>query len=274
MTATENSRAAYESLVFGDRAVQTERVMNAIFPEEAMLLFHRVSLEMANADSYRANRNRNTTPVREIIELDDDDDEVMMEGTVEDVVQGIIERTSVMPEQITQAQAPSVFWDVGMDLLNYPTHGPTVGITGEGVENTMRFWEDVANEGFACPEGLHVNDPPGNQNVGVAEANTATDDHGGGSLTGSTHATLVPTDVGEQVRTNEMVEEQSVIQLGDFACILPKNKEKRAGKALEKEPIEFAEGSKDNIDVGRAKKGGERAEQTSSEGSSTEGGCL
>ena len=74
--------------MFGDRAVQTERVMNAIFPEEAMLLFHRVSLEMANADSYRANRNRNTTPVREIIELDDDDDEVMMEGTLEDVVQG------------------------------------------------------------------------------------------------------------------------------------------------------------------------------------------
>ena len=129
-----------------------------------------------------------------------------------------------MPEQITQAQAPSVFWDVGMDLLNYPTHGPTVGITGERVENTMHFWEDVANEGFACPEGLHVNDPPGNQNVGVAEANAATDDHGGGSSTGSTHATLVPTDVGEQVRTNEMVEEQSAIQLGEFACILPKNK--------------------------------------------------
>ncbi|CAN6886077.1 unnamed protein product [Brassica oleracea] len=198
MTATENSRAAYESLVFGDRAAQSERVMNAIFPEEAMLLFHRVSLEMANSDSYHANRNRNTTPVREIIELNDDDDEAMMEETLEDVIKRITERTSVMPEQITQAQSPSVFWDVGMDLLNYPTHGPTVGITGERVENTMRFWEDVANEGFACPEGLHVNDPPGNQNVGVAEANAATDDHGSGSSTGSTHATLVPTDVGEK----------------------------------------------------------------------------
>lgn len=74
--------------MFGDRAAQTERVMNAIFPEEAMLLFHRVSLEMAHADCYRANRNHNTAPVREIIELDNDDDEVMMEGTLEDVVQG------------------------------------------------------------------------------------------------------------------------------------------------------------------------------------------
>ena len=43
---------------------------------------------------------------------------------------------------------------------------------------------------------------------------------------------------------------------------------------MEKAPTEFAEGSKDNIDGGRAKKGGERAEQTSSEGSSTEGGHL
>ncbi|CAN7097838.1 unnamed protein product [Brassica rapa subsp. narinosa] len=274
MTATENSRAAYESLVFGDRAAQTERVMNAIFPEEAMLLFHRVSLEMAHADCYRANRNHNTAPVREIIELDNDDDEVMMEGTLEDVVQGITGRTSVMPEQITQAQAPSVFWDVGMDLLNYPTHGPTEGITGEGVENTMRFWQDVANEGFACPEGLHVNDPPGNQNMGVGEPNAATDDNGGGSSTGSTHAPLVPTYIGEQVRTNEMVEEPSAIQLGESACILPTNTEKRAGKALEKTPTEFAEGSKATIHGGREKKGGQRAEQTSSEGSSTEGGCL
>ncbi|XP_033139774.1 uncharacterized protein LOC117133063 [Brassica rapa] len=176
-----------------------------------------------------------------------------------------------MPEQITQAQAPSVFWDVGMDLLNYPTHGPTEGITGEGVENTMRFWQDVANEGFACPEGLHVNDPPGNQNMGVGEPNAATDDNGGGSSTGSTHAPLVPTYIGEQVRTNEMVEEPSAIQLGESACILPTNTEKRAGKALEKTPTEFAEGSKATIHGGREKKGGQRAEQTSSEGSSTEG---
>lgn len=57
-----------------------ERVMNAIFPEEGMLLFHRVSLEMSFADNFLVNRNRRTPPPREIIELDDDDDE-MGEGS-------------------------------------------------------------------------------------------------------------------------------------------------------------------------------------------------
>lgn len=51
--------------------------MNAIFPEERMLLFHRVSFEMAFADNFLANRNRSNQPVREIIELDDNDDEIV-----------------------------------------------------------------------------------------------------------------------------------------------------------------------------------------------------
>lgn len=38
------------ALVYGDRATQTERVMNALFPEDALRLFHRVSCEMAYAD--------------------------------------------------------------------------------------------------------------------------------------------------------------------------------------------------------------------------------
>lgn len=41
-----------------------------------MLLFHRVQLEMAFVDNFLENRNRGTQPVREIIELDDDDDEM------------------------------------------------------------------------------------------------------------------------------------------------------------------------------------------------------
>lgn len=45
-----------------------------------MLLFHRVSLEMSFADNFLVNRNRRTPPPREIIELDDDDDE-MGDGT-------------------------------------------------------------------------------------------------------------------------------------------------------------------------------------------------
>ena len=66
-------------LVFGDRAAQTERVMNAIFPEEAMRLFHHVLLEMEFTHNFLANANRNNPPLREIIVVDDDDDE-MVEG--------------------------------------------------------------------------------------------------------------------------------------------------------------------------------------------------
>lgn len=44
-----------------------------------MRLFHRVLLEMDFADNYLASQNRTSQPVREIIELDDDD-EVMGEG--------------------------------------------------------------------------------------------------------------------------------------------------------------------------------------------------
>ncbi|KAF2596463.1 hypothetical protein F2Q68_00008050 [Brassica cretica] len=45
-----------------------------------MLLFHRVSMEMAYADSFLANQNRANTPVREIIDPNYDDDE-MVDGS-------------------------------------------------------------------------------------------------------------------------------------------------------------------------------------------------
>ncbi|KAF3595686.1 hypothetical protein DY000_02022812 [Brassica cretica] len=54
-TANENSRAAYEN---------------------SLRLFHRVSLEMAFADNFLANQQGGAQPVREIIELDDDDTEM------------------------------------------------------------------------------------------------------------------------------------------------------------------------------------------------------
>ena len=52
-----------------------------------MLLFHRVSLEMAYADNFLANRNRSNPPVREIMELDDDDDE-MVDGNQANLATG------------------------------------------------------------------------------------------------------------------------------------------------------------------------------------------
>lgn len=63
-------------LVFGNRAAQTERVMDALFPQDSLRLFHRVSLEMAFADNFLATQQGGTQPVREIIELDDDDTEM------------------------------------------------------------------------------------------------------------------------------------------------------------------------------------------------------
>lgn len=42
-----------------------------------MLIFHQFSLEIVYADSFLANQNRANTPVKEIIELDENDDEIM-----------------------------------------------------------------------------------------------------------------------------------------------------------------------------------------------------
>lgn len=64
-------------LVFGDRAKETERVMNALFTEESIMLFHRVSCEMAYADQIGGNQLSNNQPSRDIIVVEDDDDDVM-----------------------------------------------------------------------------------------------------------------------------------------------------------------------------------------------------
>lgn len=68
--------------------------MNVIFPEKRMLLFHRVQLEMAFADNFLENKNLGTQPVREIIELDDDDE--MADGTQTNVPTGKLFSLSVL----------------------------------------------------------------------------------------------------------------------------------------------------------------------------------
>lgn len=70
--------------------------MNVIFPEKRMLLFHRVQLEMAFADNFLENKNLGTQPVREIIELDDDDDDEMADGTQTNVPTGKLFSLSVL----------------------------------------------------------------------------------------------------------------------------------------------------------------------------------
>lgn len=61
--------------------------MHALFPEDSLRLFHRVSLEMAFADNFLAAQRRGTQPVREIIQLDDDDEE-MGDGSQVNVTAG------------------------------------------------------------------------------------------------------------------------------------------------------------------------------------------
>lgn len=48
--------------------------MNALFTEEAMRLFHRVSCEMAYADQGVANQTNTHPPSGEIIVVEDDDE--------------------------------------------------------------------------------------------------------------------------------------------------------------------------------------------------------
>ncbi|KAH0898470.1 hypothetical protein HID58_048038 [Brassica napus] len=105
--------------------------------QEGMWLLHRVSLEMAFADSFLADQNRSNPPTMmmrwwKVVKG-------MLTGIANDVV-----------GHIAQEEAPPIFWDVRMDLLNYPEHANTHGPTGERIENGMMFWEGVANERFAA----------------------------------------------------------------------------------------------------------------------------
>ncbi|CAH8367293.1 unnamed protein product [Eruca vesicaria subsp. sativa] len=167
------------------------------------------SLEMAYAYNFLANQDCNTPPFREIIELENNDDEVMVHETLKNVVR--VGAGDIVPDYISQADAPPVFWDVGMDLMNYTTHGNNRGPAGEAIQNGMRFWEEVANEG-GCE----------NQKTNEGITNTVRDDESGGSSTWLTNTNLVPNGVRIQVPMNEMVEEQRVDLLDDSEFVLQK----------------------------------------------------
>ncbi|KAG2330168.1 hypothetical protein Bca52824_001348 [Brassica carinata] len=144
-TANENSRAAYESLVFGDRAAQTERVMNAIFIEDGIRLFHRVLLEMDFADKFLASQNRTSQPVREIIELDDDD-EVMGEVNQATVNHGTSGGANLLVGPESQGAAPPILWDVGIDVGTFPVQPTGQTPNAEGGDDGMAFWAGIAND--------------------------------------------------------------------------------------------------------------------------------
>lgn len=63
--------------MFGERIGTSERVMNEIFGEEEMLIFHRIALEMANAYRLRPRQGENgAVHGVEIIQLEDDEEMV------------------------------------------------------------------------------------------------------------------------------------------------------------------------------------------------------
>ncbi|KAH0922621.1 hypothetical protein HID58_022639 [Brassica napus] len=139
-TANENSRAVYESLVFGNRAAQTERVMDALFPQDSLRLFHRVSLEMAFADNFLANQHGGTQPVREIIKLDDDDTE-MDEGAQGNATPGVTGLGNEGVGPVGQGNATPGVTGLGTEVV-----GP-VGVTGLGNEGVGPVGQGNATPG-------------------------------------------------------------------------------------------------------------------------------
>ncbi|KAL0713264.1 hypothetical protein Bca4012_020242 [Brassica carinata] len=132
-------------LVFGDRAAQTERVMNAIFIEDGIRLFHRVLLEMDFADKFLASQNRTSQPVREIIELDDDD-EVMGEVNQATVNHGTSGGANLLVGPESQGAAPPILWDVGIDVGTFPVQPTGQTPNAEGGDDGMAFWAGIAND--------------------------------------------------------------------------------------------------------------------------------
>ncbi|CAN7100477.1 unnamed protein product, partial [Brassica rapa subsp. narinosa] len=140
--------------------------MDALFPQDSLRLFHRVSLEMAFADNFLANQHGGTQPVREIIKLDDDDTE-MDEGAqgnatpVEGVTglgnegvgpvgqgnatPGVTGLGTEVVGPVGQGDAPPILWDVANRKRNSPTDGE--GVTGLGNEGVGPVGQGNATPG-------------------------------------------------------------------------------------------------------------------------------
>ncbi|KAL0729767.1 hypothetical protein Bca4012_025860 [Brassica carinata] len=172
----ERARAKYERLVLGERLLTSEMVMEEIFGEEEMLILHRVALEMGYADrNLRPQASSSMVQRMEIIQLDDDDE--MMDvsqmgvigngGAVVGPVGGTGNGTStgnggaVVPiqaqplAQIPAADAPSVLWDVGMDLLDYPEYY-NAQRDGRLVTEDSAFWNELIEENLETMEGVYL----------------------------------------------------------------------------------------------------------------------
>ncbi|KAL0796728.1 hypothetical protein Bca101_068105 [Brassica carinata] len=157
----ERAKATYESLVYGERIVTSERVMNEIFGEQEMLIFHRVALEMAYADRVRhCQDGRGTVHRMEIIQLEDDEEMVDDAPVAEQPQQslgpnegGVVQSNGQALTAISASRAPPVLWDVGLPMLNYPGLFNAQNVA-ETETNDAVFWNGLINEGSSSCEEL------------------------------------------------------------------------------------------------------------------------
>ncbi|KAF8077394.1 hypothetical protein N665_1041s0009 [Sinapis alba] len=171
----ERAKARYESLVFEERLLTSETVMNEIFGEEEMLIFHRVALEMGHADRViRPHAGGGVVNGMEIIQLDDDDDEMVdvapMGGSGRLTTShgpNIPSHHDPVP-QVSPSDALSVLWDVGLDLLEYPDFNTVQKEENVG-SSDAEFWKAVMDETCNCCEQELTVGNEGREEVAVAE---------------------------------------------------------------------------------------------------------
>ncbi|KAF8109332.1 hypothetical protein N665_0098s0060 [Sinapis alba] len=226
----EQAKARYEGLVFGERLKTSERVMNEIFAEEEMLIFHRVALEMGYADRVFGSRRQGGPAVGqalEIIQLDDDDEmvDVTHVGRESNVAGGPSEGTMIpfqsqVVAPVRASDAPFVLWDVGVDLFDYPDFY-NAQKDGSHLLSDVEFWnglmEDCAEGGGDVCRidkdeemglGLRVEEPTFGVKIGTGVENNSMGgraDEDGQSSTGSTailSAQPIVTEV-EDIRMNQ-----------------------------------------------------------------------
>ncbi|KAJ4915960.1 Uncharacterized protein Rs2_01510 [Raphanus sativus] len=179
----EAARARYDGLVRGERLLTSLQVMTEIFGEQEMLILHRVALEMSYADRVLGTQN-STGVVQgvEIIQLDDDDDEMVEASQMARTPNGTLggTRGAIVPFQpqplaeIPPAQAPSVFWDVGMDMLDYPEFY-NAQRDGRLVTADSAFWNEIIDENYQSLEGVYLltNNSHGTE-VGLTQGESST----------------------------------------------------------------------------------------------------
>ncbi|CAH8355049.1 unnamed protein product [Eruca vesicaria subsp. sativa] len=204
----EATRARYERLVLGERLVVSEGVMKEVFGEEEMAILHRVALEMAYADRILG-RGSNEGVVRrmEIIQLDDDAEMADVsqavassEGTVAENRGTIVTVESQQLTPTPASEAPSVVWDVGLDLFDYPEmYNSELG--RRKLAEDAAFWEAVIQANLEDDEEVMYIASHNEIRVGLASEGRRQEGNGEGSSS-SANVICSPL-VGADVTTKE-----------------------------------------------------------------------